>query len=60
MEVEDKGNGQYDTGCKVVLDDNGQKVYFTISPPNEGGSCPFSRTFSLDEDDTPESYIPIN
>lgn len=47
-----------DAGCKVVLNDHGQKVYFSISAPNELGSCAFSRTLSPTDDK--DDYIPIN
>ncbi len=47
-----------DTGCKVVLDDEGEKVYFTISAPNGLGSCSFPRTFSPEDDR--KAYIPVN
>jgi len=46
------------TGCKLVLDDGGTKVYYDIDVPNELGSCAYRRAIGSTEND-PQEYTPI-
>lgn len=46
-------------GCKLVLDDQGTKVYFDIDAPNELGSCAYRRSIGSTGGD-PQDYTPIN
>ncbi len=47
------------SGCKLVLTDEGTKVYFDIDAPNEIGSCSYRRAMGSPEGD-PQDYTPIN
>jgi len=48
-----------DTGCKLVLTDEGTQIYFDIDAPNEFGSCSYHRAIGSPEGD-PQDYTPIN
>lgn len=47
-------------GCKLLLNDNGQKQYFDISPVENGGSGYSRSPNELNWGEDPEDYIPIN
>ena len=47
-------------GCKLLLDDNGQKQYFDISPVENGGSSYSRSPNEPNWGEDPEDYIPIN
>lgn len=47
-------------GCKLLLDDNGEKQYYDISAVENGG-CGYSRSPNKpDWGEDPDDYIPIN
>lgn len=47
-------------GCKLLLNDNGEKLYYNVTPP-EYNSCGYSRCpGEPDWGEDPEDYIPIN
>lgn len=49
-----------ENGCKLLLNDNGQKQYFDISPVENGG-CGYSRSPNEPNwGEDPADYIPIN
>lgn len=47
-------------GCKLLLNDNGQKQYFDISPVENGGSGYSRSPNEPNWGEDPDDYIPIN
>lgn len=48
------------SGCKVVVDLDGEKMYFSIDPPDPEGGVGYSRSSKPLDGDNASDYTPIN